>query len=332
MGDVITSIGSGKTYADPTAWEAASYGATGADDAIGQVYGTVTDNALLDDTTPLSVILEGEPAGQHTGQPNTGAKLTSTVSDEIVDVSGVNNVTVRRLEFDQGGGNVLPGAVRFRSAAIGGECYGNLMYGKSANRGSTCSLIQIDGATTAAKVHDNFLFDAVNSGVGGLSMMWFLNGGVTECYNNTVSNADVTDASATCYGLELNDDADHTYNNNLITDITASGGGSKGCFSDSSPTNAAANHNLDDDNTAPGANSVHNATIAFEGASDYHLAAGDTDAINAGIGPSSDANVPATDIDGDARAGATCDIGADERPEASSAKPMMYYQQMAGAA
>lgn len=33
---------------------------------------------------------------------------------------------------------------------------------------------------------------------------------------------------------------------------------------------------------------------------------------DAGVGPGSDANVPTTDIDGDARSGATCDIGADE--------------------
>jgi hypothetical protein len=33
---------------------------------------------------------------------------------------------------------------------------------------------------------------------------------------------------------------------------------------------------------------------------------------DAGVGPSSDANVPTTDIDGDTRSGATCDIGVDE--------------------
>jgi len=40
---------------------------------------------------------------------------------------------------------------------------------------------------------------------------------------------------------------------------------------------------------------------------------------DSGIGPSSDANVPATDIDGDARAGTTCDIGVDEYTAGSGA-------------
>lgn len=55
-------------------------------------------------------------------------------------------------------------------------------------------------------------------------------------------------------------------------------------------------------------------TLTFNNAAgdDYHLAAADTLAVDAGIGPSSDADVPTTDIDGDARSGATCDIGADE--------------------
>lgn len=43
----------------------------------------------------------------------------------------------------------------------------------------------------------------------------------------------------------------------------------------------------------------------------YHLAASDTDAIGYGIGPSADADVPTSDIDGNTRSGATTDIGAD---------------------
>ena len=64
----------------------------------------------------------------------------------------------------------------------------------------------------------------------------------------------------------------------------------------------------------PGSNNVHSATLTFvnKAGDDFHLASGDTSAIGAGIGPSSDSDVLTTDVDGDARSGTTCDIGFDE--------------------
>lgn len=44
---------------------------------------------------------------------------------------------------------------------------------------------------------------------------------------------------------------------------------------------------------------------------DYHIPSG-SGLIDQGIGPSSDANVPTTDIDGNTRSGTTCDIGIHE--------------------
>lgn len=88
----------------------------------------------------------------------------------------------------------------------------------------------------------------------------------------------------------------------------------QGCTDGFSSVSGSSDYNLSDiSSDAPGANSV-TSTLTFADASngDYHLASGDTDAIGAGIGPSSDANVPTTDIDGDTRSGTTCDIGADE--------------------
>jgi hypothetical protein len=315
VADTLKSIGAAKDYATPTAWEAATYGGVGAgDNAVGQVYGTVSDNSVMNDTTPGTVILEGVPGGIHDGTPGTGAELTSAVNNEIVDVNGVDNFTIRNLEFDQQGANVFTAAARYIGGATGGEFHGNLLYGKAANRSNPCSLFSIGGGATAAEVHDNILFDAANSGTGTLSVMLFTNGGTTLVYNNTITDADASNAAATCYGIELNDDADHTYKNNLVTDIRASGGGTDECYSDSAPANATTGNNLSDDATSPDA-AFRNKSITFvnAGADDYHLAAGDTDAIDAGVGPGADANVSTSDIDGDARAGATCDIGADER-------------------
>lgn len=74
-------------------------------------------------------------------------------------------------------------------------------------------------------------------------------------------------------------------------------------------------YNLSDASSGlPGSNNVHSSTLTFnnKASDDFHLASGDTSAIGAGHGPSSDSDVPSTDVDGDARSGTTCDIGFDE--------------------
>lgn len=65
-----------------------------------------------------------------------------------------------------------------------------------------------------------------------------------------------------------------------------------------------------------GTNSVQPSdwTTVFEDytTGDFNLKSTDTDLMDNGVGPSVDANVPATDVTGDTRSGATCDISIDE--------------------
>lgn len=72
-------------------------------------------------------------------------------------------------------------------------------------------------------------------------------------------------------------------------------------------------YNYSSDATATGTNSLTNQSDPFTDSAngDFSLASG-SNAIDAGIGPSSDANVPTTDINGETRSGTTCDIGAAE--------------------
>jgi len=76
-------------------------------------------------------------------------------------------------------------------------------------------------------------------------------------------------------------------------------------------------YNASSDTTAPGANSIHSITDSTEfksvtgGSENFHLSAGST-LRGDGVGPSSDSDVPTTDVDGDTRSGTTCDIGFDE--------------------
>lgn len=72
------------------------------------------------------------------------------------------------------------------------------------------------------------------------------------------------------------------------------------------------------DTTAPGSNSQASKTASSQftsvtgGSEDFSVKDTNADIYDNGVGPSSDANVPTTDIDGDTRSGSTCDIGVDE--------------------
>lgn len=75
---------------------------------------------------------------------------------------------------------------------------------------------------------------------------------------------------------------------------------------------ASSDYNLTDQVSFPtGSNNVTSSTLTFvdKAGEDFHLVSSDTDAIDAGIGPGSDADVPTTDVDGDPRSGATTSIG-----------------------
>lgn len=145
------------------------------------------------------------------------------------------------------------------------------------------------GAGAGASVVKNCLAYNCNYGFGG---DW----ATSEYYNCTA--ADCT------YGFVA--DAAWTAINCLASGSTV---GFVGTFSGSSDYNAE-----DDGNGAPGAHSHSGHTFTFvnEPGDDFHLDVDDVGAMGLGIGPGSDADVPSTDIDGDARAGVTCDIGADE--------------------
>tara|TARA_R110000868_G_scaffold162439_1_gene393650 strand:- start:7768 stop:9459 length:1692 start_codon:yes stop_codon:yes gene_type:complete len=125
-------------------------------------------------------------------------------------------------------------------------------------------------------------------GIGGSG-----SGANIDIYNNTFINCTNGVFSQSGY----------TCKNNIFQD----------CTNDINGTlNANNDYNLTDNVSIAGANSVTSSTLSFENkaANNYALAAGDTDAIGAGIGPSSDANVPNVDVIGTARTGAATDIGA----------------------
>lgn len=129
-------------------------------------------------------------------------------------------------------------------------------------------------------------------------------------YNCTI----ISDASDCVYGGNTVD---------VFTNVIAYHTDSGTCFP---ATSFVGDYNYSSDATAPGANSLTNQSDPFTDSAngDFSLASG-VNAIDAGIGPSSDANVPATDINGNTRSGTTCDIGAAEYVAAVTTILTNYY-------
>jgi len=158
------------------------------------------------------------------------------------------------------------------------------------------------GTATGVQANDADAIVVVNNCVAdGCDSSGFL--------SNTSSTMSVYNCTA------VNNSAGYGYRR-VAGDMTVVNGIAQDCATAafSGTFNANSNYNLDDDATAPGANSVHSTTLTFvdKANHNYHLGATDNAAFHAGVGPSSDANVPTTDIDGNPRAGTTSDIGADE--------------------
>ncbi|MHC4867483.1 MAG: hypothetical protein ACYTEX_25705 [Planctomycetota bacterium] len=154
-----SSIGSGKTYADPEAWEADDYGSSAGNDAVGQVYGDVTDHSIWDSTEPDSVVLEAEPSAQrHDGTEGSGACLLASTWAHIIDIQTTVPCEIRWLEFD-GSGDGGSGGVKVTTAASSGRhtirhC---LIYDCGSRNG-------IDGAVSAY-VYRNVAWDSAAVGI-----------------------------------------------------------------------------------------------------------------------------------------------------------------------
>lgn len=231
------------------------------------------------------VVIQSSGANRHAGVLDTnlydlwvngGAGVSFTVSNNYTRIigiqGGIHTYSQTFLSVPATVTNVLIDSCILRQGS-GGSSTGIMLKGSDA------------------KAVNNIIYDFVTSGI----IEDYTN--ATYGYNNTIVNCGI--------GILGHSSNSMRAVNNIVQDCTTD-------FS--SNFHSSSNYNLSDSTGSPGANSVDNSNLTFADAAtdDYHLASGDTDAIGAGIGPSSDSNVPTTDIDGDTRSGTTCDIGADE--------------------
>lgn len=150
----------------------------------------------------------------------------------------------------------------------------------------------------SSKIWNNIIYDFEDSGINTA----YYNAATIYLYNNTVWGSAI--------GINnFNSDNTVTAKNNITQNCTD---GYNGTFDASSDYNISDVSQADADSANATFDGYLTVSFVDSANDDFHLASDDTAAMGAGIGPSSDANVPTTDIDGDNRSGTTCDIGADE--------------------
>lgn len=163
--------------------------------------------------------------------------------------------------------------------------------------------ILVAGAATGITLncHNNIVYDIGSSGTGSA---FGLRGNTTNAatinaYNNVVSN--LTPGGATGRGISANSGDTLTVKNCAVFS----------CADDVLNADTLAYCATDDEGTANNCINALTWTNQFEDYinGDFRLKAGSS-LIGAGIGPSSDANVPTPDIAGVTRSGTTTDIGA----------------------
>ena len=170
-----------------------------------------------------------------------------------------------------------------------------------------------------------------NSGAGGIDD----SSGVRDSSTSSIlNNCVVLNSSGSTLGTGLRDGCD-CYNCVILNQqrATRSHGIVKNTIFQDNGTDlysfsGTSANNLTDNSSLSVSNNVTSSTLTFADKTnkDYHLASGDTDAMDAGVGPSTDANVPSADIDGDTRSGTTCDIGLDEYVVAAGSFIPVYIQ------
>lgn len=314
---------SGGDYTSLSAWEAGEQRNLVTADEI-----AVAECYAFEDTTKVSVSgwttdatryikIYTPTSERHDGKWDTSAyrlSLVSASSYVLLISSGyvrIEGLQLYQQSADAAGGvylNTTGGEIQFSY---------NILRGTPATTTGRAMLsLSGSGPNGMVKIWNNLIYDGRN----GIHHNSGDSGNTYIFYNNTL--VDVTFA-----GIRITDaigDVTLYLKNNLVqgTDIN---------YNISSFTSLTTANNLSEDATSPDS-SYRSKVVTFEneGADDFHLGSGDTEAKENGADLSSDPQLAfSDDIDGDTRSG-TWDIGADEYVVVGVTIPLFYhhYKQM----
>ncbi len=272
---------------------------------------TVDATRYITICTPANISTECNTSQRHPGKWTTGKYVLSSSSGGTL-YTYPNYTVIDGLQLSNS---------TTTSYNVTGYAYGSYYTIKNCIIKGGLAGYYIGGWSNYVTVCNNIVYDCYGDGI-------WLNGdasdGYHKAYNNTVYHCNIAEAnyydgikvcglgSLSTNNISMNNHSGTSYKRdfvvafdaaqsyNISSDATASGTGSL-----ASRTATA--------NPSPGAGNWVVFTNITAGYEDFHLQnVSENDANNAGVGPGSDANVPETDIDGDARSGTTADIGADE--------------------
>lgn len=316
MAIVTKSIGAAKDYASLVAWEAASYGATGADNAIGELYGTVIEanDVVVNDTTPIDITLQSEATTErHDGTAGSGSKSVLNGTTALTFSPNGTPFTIQWMEFDGDGDNIRTLLSLTNTGGAGvNTCQNNIIHGIVPNRsGNSQLLLVVNGLH---EVFNNVLYDATEIGTATVAGIRYIAGQTNLIYNNTIENIETSNAAGTANGIIVNDDADYTYKNNLVQNITATGGGSRADYSSTMSGLSSAAHNNNTSGDATGDTSFTSISVSFTDAGAGKLTLSADPSVDAeDLGAVANIDITGRDRDGE---GDTWDVGASQFPAA----------------
>jgi hypothetical protein len=336
-----------RMYSTMTLWDAslddAAMYANG-DDAVGECYNDsiFDERVTIDGGTTVglnSVKLSVASGERHDGTRHTGARIVKSADweDGIIYSDYDMAVTIEWLEIDGAGYGDVPSSGTVGSVIqVGGVTSHASLYRKiikncivhdaNGNSNSMYALYRRDSSCTWT-VMNNIVYDlGVETGsthVKGV-VTFATSPGATYYYNNTVykltNNGDNGDST----GIQVDDDTDEIFKNNLICDVDlGSTSGYEQCYSGNSgstPYRITEAYNLTSDATAAGVGSLTGKSAANQfvstvnDAEDLHLK-NNADALRAGIDLGTTPTGVSVDIDGrdrDAEGDELGDIGADQ--------------------
>lgn len=294
----------GGDYTSLSAWEAGEQANLVTLDQIRQAEcysmedttGVIVDGWTTDATRYLRIYT---PASErHDGKWNTGKyRLKTTDALPLWLAEGFIRVEGLQIEVNR----TIAGTTNGVDVQSGGSA-GEIRISASIVRstGSVNNGIGMDigvASGSVVKTWNNIIYDFTRSGYYSASIKFNASGSTLYAYNNTL------------YGGYINLDA-------VAGTVIAKNNIAQGSQSnDYNGTFTSSNYNISGDATSTGgANDKINTTVSFVDLTnrDFHLAASDTAAKDAGTDLSGDANLAfSDDIDSQTRTG-TWDIGADE--------------------